>query len=208
MYIFNFLVLWPFFMTKQMLNPFKFETKAFRFHINPAVPAGTLLFHLTQHELDCSWTGPSKVHLYATCSMVKNSRHSPVKTGYPIIQQEQLIISSNGDETMVPCCSELPLYSIHASCCALFAHLPYLKGLKRQHGSAECALWWWVNETVIGGFITTIDSGMTDFSPVSVMGLIRSTSITCKVHYCPSLVKALIGAILRVTVIMLFLMYY
>lgn len=137
----------------------------------------------------------------------KNSLHSPVKTGHPIIQQEQLIISSSGDETMVPCCSELPLYSIHASCCALFAHLPYFKGLKWQHGSAECALWWWANETVIGDFITTIDSGMTDFSPVSVMGLIRSTPITCKVHYWPSLVKALIGAILRVTVIMLFLMY-
>lgn len=171
MYIFNFLFLWPFFLWQSrcwiLLNS---KRRLPDFPSTLQTQRVILLFHLPQEELDSSWTGPSKVHLYATCSVVKNSRHGPVKTGYPIIRQEQLIISSSGDETMVPCCSERPLYSIHASCWALFAHLPYFKGLKRQRGSAECALWWWVNETVIGGFITTIDSGMTDFSPASVMG--------------------------------------
>lgn len=126
-------------MTKQMWNPFKLEMKAFRFPINPADPAGDSALssrtRWTGFQLNWTIKGPSVRDMFYGH---KHSRHGPVKTGYPIIQQEQLIISSNGDETMVPCCSELPLYSIHASCWALFAHLPYLKGLQRQRGSAEC----------------------------------------------------------------------
>lgn len=64
-----------------------------------------------------------------------------------------------------------------------FKFMPYGKTLKQQHGGAECAQWWCVNDMVMGGFITTTGYRMTDFSPlyVYVIGLIRSNS-----HYAKS----------------------